>query len=154
MQPEVTVQPDAFVFRSELVPAQPFLRFADPRSVTVVEGDGGERFATFRILLSEPVSEPVRVRVDTMTFANSGWATEGVDYEGIHRTIRFLPGQTQKTITVRLFGDETYEPDELVYLQLSGARGAELDPDVNLHRAYVTIADDDLPAAAPDWMLV
>lgn len=151
----LTMFADSFVFRTAeaLAFQQPTIRFADPRSVSVTEGNDGERFASFRIVLSEAASEEVRVRVDTQTYASSGWATEGVDYAGVHRTITFLPGQVAKTVKVKLFGDTVYEPDEMFTLQLSGVRGAELDPDVNVHTAYVRLIDDELPPLSGDWMV-
>jgi hypothetical protein len=152
----LTLFADSFVFNATQAFAapQPFVRISPVRMRNVTEGDSGEQRTSFIVSLSEASAETVTVRVDTETFALSGWATEGVDFKGVHRTLTFLPGETQKRVNITIFGDTAYEGDEMFALRLTRAEGAVLDTDATMLRGYVFLADNDLAMAAigADWV--
>jgi DNA-binding beta-propeller fold protein YncE len=66
-------------------------------------------------------------------------ATAGQDYQAASGTLTFAPGTTTGTITVQVFGDFTYEPDEVFTLNLSAPAGATLVRT----QAVGTIDDDE-----------
>src|SRR5262249_40626017 len=53
-----------------------------------------------------------------------GTALDGSDYTGTSGRLSFAPGETSKTVTVNVSGDNTYEPDETLTLHLDGPLGA------------------------------
>ncbi|MDE0474411.1 MAG: hypothetical protein OXI50_07610, partial [Gammaproteobacteria bacterium] len=57
---------------------------------------------------------------------DSGTATHDVDYEGIRppRTLVFAPGETQKTVTVKIIDDGVQDPGEVFALVLTEPSGA------------------------------
>ena len=70
-------------------------------------------------------------------------ATPGVDYESASGSLTFAPGETSKTITVRLFNDDLREEDETFLVELSNPVGGTLqDP-----TATGTITNDDFRLA-------
>ena len=77
----------------------------------------------------------------------NGTADAGQDYFGTTFVrLRFAPGETTKTITLNLFGDTTFEPDETFFGRLRDAtNGATITRDT----ATVTILNDD-PNQSPD----
>jgi hypothetical protein len=72
---------------------------------------------TFTIMLSAAYDQPV-----TMSFSTvNGTATTGNgDYVAKSGTLTFAPGETTKTITIEVKGDNKRESDETFYLDLSG----------------------------------
>ncbi len=92
----------------------------------------------FTVLLSEPTI--VLVTVDYETADQS--ATVGRDYQLTADTLVFAPGETEKTVTVPVLGDEEVESEETLLLLLSDAAvGIIID-----NEATGTIANDDLPS--------
>ncbi|HBL41898.1 MAG TPA: hypothetical protein DDZ90_00715, partial [Planctomycetaceae bacterium] len=71
----------------------------------------------------------------------NGTATAGEDYEETSGQISFAAGETDQTITVRVFGDNQVEPDEEFYVTLSSPVGATLD--ASLTTASTVITNDD-----------
>jgi hypothetical protein len=116
----------------------PALTVAD---ITVIEGDTGITPATFVVELSRPADRPVTVRYRTLD--GTALAAAG-DYGHVEGTLTFEPGTTSLTVEVPVQGDTVEEPDEVFFLLLFDAAGAEL-PD---GRAAAEILDDD-GAAAP-----
>ena len=55
-----------------------------------------------------------------------GTATAPADYSPASGTLTFSPGQTSKTIQVRVYGDRTAEADETFFVNLSNASGATI----------------------------
>jgi hypothetical protein len=109
--------------------------------ITVQEGNSGTANAVFTVLLSAASSQTVTVNYAT---ANST-ATAGSDYQAVSGTLTFLPGQTQKTVPVAVYGDTTVEPTEAFFLQLTNAVNATLAD----NQARGTLLNDDgLPAPA------
>jgi hypothetical protein len=72
---------------------------------------------TFTVTLSvasdQPVTMSFKTRDDTATTANN-------DYDASSGTLTFAPGETTKTITIKVKGDNTWEFTETFYLDLFG----------------------------------
>ena len=79
------------------------------------EGHGGTKSLTFTVTLSAPYDQAVTVRYATQ----DGTAVAGSDYNATSGTLTFAPGQTTKTVTVKIRGDRTREADESLYVVLS-----------------------------------
>ncbi|MGH3372530.1 MAG: Calx-beta domain-containing protein, partial [Nocardioidaceae bacterium] len=73
-----------------------------------------------------------------LTTAN-GTAAAGSDYTAVTQTVTFAPGETSKTVGVRILGDRTNEPNETFTVTLSNAAGAT----IGTGTATVTIVNDD-----------
>ncbi|MFL6283282.1 MAG: Calx-beta domain-containing protein, partial [Pyrinomonadaceae bacterium] len=69
-----------------------------------------------------------------------GTASERSDYTTAVGTLRFAPGETNKTVRVLLTNDAYQESDETFTLTLGGASGAEITSPAS---STVTIQDDD-----------
>ena len=115
--------------------------------VTVVEGNAGERTATFTVTLSRSMPSAVTFNVAT----GAGTATAGVDYLPHIATARVLDaGRTRALFEVQVLGDATVEPDETFTVQLSNVQGALVADGT----ATGTIQNDDaasLTAQAQSW---
>ena len=92
----------------------------------VSEGAGGEiTRMRFTVRLSAASDKPVSV---SYADAGSGSATWGADYEAITGgTLSFAPGDTERTIEVRILTDSDDEGDETVVLRLSSPSNATLE---------------------------
>jgi hypothetical protein len=88
--------------------------------VTVTEGNSGTVNATFQVNLSAPSSQPVSVTFNT---ANRT-ASAGTDYVGTSGTVTFDSGETTKTITVVVDGNNTLELDKTFVVNLTSATNA------------------------------
>ena len=100
-------------------------------------GAGAEAALEFEVWLAPSSASRVTV---AYADAGSGTATAGVDYAAIEAdTLTFEPGETLKTVSVTVRGDDEVEDDETVVLALSGATNAELAS----RRVTGTIVDDD-----------
>ena len=53
-------------------------------------------------------------------------ADEGTDYEPVSDFLTFMPGETEKTVVVKVHGDLDIEPDETFHLELSQPVNASL----------------------------
>jgi hypothetical protein len=115
---------------------QPCL-FAD--DVTVVEGDTGSVNAQLPVRLSGPSARVVKVNYALRGFP----ATEGQDFTGGTGSLVFQPGETSKSVSVPVLGDNIDEPDESLTLQLSNPAGARFGDSV----AQIFITDNDGPPA-------
>ena len=103
--------------------------------VSVAEGNSGTRNLTFTVTLSPASSQTVSVAWATA----NGTATAGSDYNANSGTLSFSAGQTSRTVAVTVRGDQTVEPDETFFLNLSNATNATLaDP-----QGIGTITNDD-----------
>ena len=106
--------------------------------MSVAEGrPGTETEIEFAVWLGPPAT--TRVTVD-YSDAERGTATSGEDYAAVEDgTLTFEPGETLKTVSVTVRGDDEVEGDETVVLALSGATGAQLAT----RRVTGTIVDDE-----------
>ena len=113
-------------------------------SPQVNEGDTGFANLVFTVTL-EPASDS-EVSVWYADFEN-GSATRGTDYLSVSAAeLTFAPGETEKTITVRVRGDRTDEEDETVELGLGTPTGAEISQGTGVG----TIRNDDEATLAID----
>jgi hypothetical protein len=91
---------------------------------------------TFTVSLSAAYDQPVTVSYRTA----SGTATAGSDYTSKSGTITFAPGQTTKTITIEVKGDNKRESNETFYLDLFGLSS---NAQFTKSRGIGTILNDD-----------
>ena len=109
--------------------------------VSVPEGNAGTSSATFQVTLSQEAVGPVSVGFATV----NGTATAGQDYVAASGTVTFEPGESEKTVTVLVSGDTTFEADEIFYVSLSAPSGAT----ISSGQGQGTIVNDDGPLACP-----
>ncbi len=139
---------DVLLFSNESAIVLPKVDFAQP--TYLVTEDASEAVVT--VLLSQAAEETVTVNYATLD--PEGTATANADYTPVSGSLTFAPGQTERTFTVPIIDDATYEVAETVWLALSDPAsggtltillGGENNP------AMLTILDNDLP---PDTQLV
>lgn len=106
--------------------------------VTKAEGKKGQTtLFTFTVTLSAAYDQPV-----TMSFSTvNGTATTGDnDYVAKSGTLTFAPGETMKTITIDVKGDNKLEANEMFYLDLFGNSS---NSSFTKKRGTATILNDD-----------
>lgn len=106
------------------------------------EGDSGTRTMTFSATLSAVSNLVVTVKFATADAS----ATAGTDYEGIIGTLTFNPGETIKTVSVKIIGDLTNEFDETLLVNLSDPTNASTTD----AQGVGTITNDDAPVLLID----
>ena len=99
----------------------PALSVADAAPVSEPKGRS-EVFAEFKVTLSAPARRAVQVHVATV----DGTAVAGKDFRSVSQDLRFSPGETRKTVKVRILADSVTEPQEQLTLQLSNPSGATI----------------------------
>lgn len=102
----------------------------------VTEGNSGTTLMTFTVTLSAAQGEGVTVNYATA----DGTAIAGEDYLAAFDTLTFAPGETTRTFTVEVLADATREPDETLFVNLSGASSNAFVAD---GQGRGTILDDD-----------
>ena len=118
----------------EAAEALPELSIGD---ASVDEGDSGSTTLDFTVTLSEAATEAVTVEWAT----SDGTATAGTDYTAGNGTLTFNAGDSSKTVSVTVAGDNVDEPDETFEVTLTNPSGATLGDDT----ATGTITNDDDP---------
>jgi hypothetical protein len=113
----------------------------EPRiSVTSVTQKEGKRLQTilftFTFTLSDAYDQPVTVSFRTA----DGTAKAGEDYVAKSGTLTFAPGETTKTITIAVLGDNKRESNETFFLDLFGNSSNSLVP---YSRGLGVIQNDD-----------
>lgn len=109
--------------------------------VSVIEGSQGTTDASFTVTLSK-----ASTRTITVDFATAdGTATAPADFEASNGTIAFAPGETTKSVVVRVVGDTIAEPAENFAVDLTRPVGAQVADGSGAG----TIIDDDDPCARP-----
>lgn len=111
----------------------PSIRISD---FSKLEGRNGNTNFTFTVTLSAPSATPVTVNYSTA----NGTATAGEDYTAASGTLTFAPGETTKTITIQVKGDQKKEADETFFVNLSGVSSNALLLDA---QGIGTILNDD-----------
>lgn len=106
----------------------------------ITEGNVGTRIMNFVVTLSQPLQRDVSFVVQTGKSTNDP-ATADVDFVSFARTVYIPAGQTSKTISVSIYGDEIHEADEHFRLLLSNAVNATIADNIGVG----TILDDDAP---------
>ena len=120
---------------------QPFLGINSP---SVVEGDSGTTTMTFTARLTDTngrtqaSSKTITANYDVRSESDDT-ATAGTDYEATSGTLRFAPGETEKTIDVSIIGDAAPEEDETFTLRWTGWKNVWLVSNT----ATGTITNDD-----------
>lgn len=111
--------------------------------VAVAEGaPGTSRAAAVKVSLGATAPYPITVKFATV----DGTANAGSDFEGITGTLTFAANETEKTVDVKVLGDDVVEGNEVLGFKLSEPSGAALKGEgVTL----VGIFDDDAPATPP-----
>jgi uncharacterized delta-60 repeat protein len=109
--------------------------------VTKLEGNAGLTSFTFTVSLSRASSQTITVSYQTV----DGTASAPSDYTALAPApLTFSPGQTTKTVTVKVNGDVGVEPNETFFVRLSSPHN------VTIADAFGkgTIGNDDLSASA------
>ncbi|MFM6478152.1 MAG: beta strand repeat-containing protein, partial [Microcystis panniformis] len=113
--------------------------------VTVTEGNSGTTNAVFTVSLSSAASTVVTVNYATA----NGTATAGTDYTAIPpTTLTFNPGETSKTITVPVNGDNQVELNETFFLNLSNLQANGSNVTLADNQGQGTITNDDSASIA------
>ena len=115
-QPGITIS--AFVYRTE-------------------GAAGTTNNAGFDVTLSNPSYQAITVNYTTA----NGTASGGSDYTSVSGTLTFNPGESTKTISVQINGDNVDEIDETFFVNLSGQTNSSITKGQGLG----TIFDDDGP---------
>ena len=89
---------------------------------TVVEGNASSTPASFNVTLGAPSAKPITVGYVT----TNGTASAPGDFESTAAQIAFAPGETQKTVSVNVVGDTTFESDESFTVNLSNPINADI----------------------------
>jgi hypothetical protein len=110
----------------------PLLLMDEP---TVTEGEFGTTNALFTVRLTHTNSLPVTVAFATADLS----AQAGTDYTATNGMLTFAPGETNKSITVTVFGDLLEETNEAFTVTLNNPTNATLGIPLALGR----IVDDD-----------
>ncbi|HEY1379633.1 MAG TPA: Calx-beta domain-containing protein [Gemmataceae bacterium] len=105
--------------------------------VTKLEGRNGKTSFVFTVTLSAAYDQAVTVSFRT---ANGTATTSNGDYTAKAGTLTFAPGQTAKTITIEVKGDNKRESNEAFYLDLFGNGSNSV---LSKSRGLGTILNDD-----------
>jgi Ca2+-binding RTX toxin-like protein len=89
---------------------------------TVLEGNASSAPASFTVRLGTPSAKPITVGYVT----TNGTASAPGDFESTAAQIAFAPGETQKTVSVNVVGDTTFESDESFTVNLSNPINADI----------------------------
>jgi hypothetical protein len=110
--------------------------------VSIAEGSSNMlSTATFTVTLSAPSAKVVGVDYATA----AGTATAGVDYDTAQGRLQFGSFVTTQTISVTIRGDQTHEPDETFFINLTNPSNATIaDP----QGQGLILNDDPVPSIA------
>jgi hypothetical protein len=117
----------------QVVRAQPSLSIND---VSTTEGDSGTKNFVFTVTLS--AASHLQVKVDFAT-ADGTAKTADSDYQSNSGTLTFNAGDTTKTITVLVNGDQKFEPNETFFVNLSNP----VNTTISDNQGLGTIVNDD-----------
>ena len=106
-------------------------------NISILEGNSGTKTGTVTVNLNAATDQTVTVNYTT---ANNN-AIAGIDYTATSGQLSFAPGETTKTITVTVFGDNIAEANESFFVNLSNPTNSLIDP--NAGQGIVTITDDE-----------
>ncbi len=96
-------------------------------------------YLTYTVTLSQPAATAVSFGYRLV----SGTGFEDVDVYGVNSTTSFAPGETSKTILVRIDADAVPEPDQAVTVELFDAEGAAFSGGKPTLQATAFVLDDD-----------
>jgi uncharacterized repeat protein (TIGR01451 family) len=115
-----------------IITARPAISIAD---AVIMEGDTGVTNVTLPISLSFPTAQPVIVPFTTMNVM----AMAGSDYLATTGNVVFVPGTTNASISIPIFGDTMSESNETFFVVFAAPTNALLAK----VQSVVTITDDD-----------
>lgn len=125
--------------RNDDIPGEGNIPAVTVADVALEEGDSGDITEfEFNVTLSFAATFDYLVQYE-VTIEASDTATLGEDLLPQSGQIVFAPGETSKTITIEVLGDDDFEADETFSLVLTSSSGFEFD------RATGTILNDDNP---------
>jgi Bacterial Ig domain/Calx-beta domain len=106
-----------------------------------LEGNSGTTVLTFPVTLDGPADDTVTVDYSTAdgTGGSAAATTADNDYQAKSGTITFNPGETSKTVTILVNGDNKYEQNETFFVSLSNPTNADIADD----QGVGTIVNDD-----------
>ena len=127
------------------------LRYASLAALLVRNAAAAREGGTLKFTMELARASEAPVTVDYATAG--GTATAGKDYTAKRGTVTFAPGQTRKTVEVRVLRDEEAEDTETVVLRLSNAHssGSEAPVEVTVPEAKGMI--EDVAPEAPSGVL-
>ena len=105
----------------------------------MTEGNSGTALLNFTVTL-EPAADMATGVSWATSKETADTATPGTDYTAGSGTLSFAKGDTSKTVTVTVTGDELDEADETLTVTLSSATGGA---EIGTATATGTITDDD-----------
>jgi sugar lactone lactonase YvrE len=111
---------------------QPGISIGD---ASITEGDSGSKILNFNVTLSAASGFPVTVNYATV----DGTAMAGSDYVSTANTLTFAPGDVTRTIGVTINGDQSFEPNELFFVNLANSSNATISD----NQGIGTIFNDD-----------
>jgi hypothetical protein len=117
----------------QVVKSQPSLSIND---VSFAEGNSGTTNMIFTVTLSAASNLTVKVNYAT---ANGTATLADNDYQAASGTLTFNPGELTRTITVSVNGDQKFEPDETVLVNLTNPVNATISD----NQGVGTILNDD-----------
>ena len=109
--------------------------------VSLAEGNAGTSTAMFTVTLSA-ATHTATARVDFATADNTATVADH-DYAAGGGTLAFAPGEAAHTIVVAVNGDNTFEPDETFFVNLSNAAHATI---ADAQGQGTIVNDDPMPA--------
>ncbi len=97
----------------------------DPGGASIPEGQAGTSDLELPVTLSKPAAVPVTVQWNTLFVegASAVQATPGVDYTPASGTVAFAPGETAKTVTISVIGDQEVEPGQWIVVSFHTPTG-------------------------------
>jgi hypothetical protein len=101
----------------------------------VAEGTQVQSTATFTVSLNAASEKPISVQYALA----AGTASPNIDYPNVSGTVNFAIGTVSQTISIPIIQDNTFEPDETFFVNLSNATNATI-ADV---QGQGTISNDD-----------
>mgnify|MGYP006267224659 CR=1 FL=1 len=105
-------------------------------SLSVLEGDQGSKNITLRIAVNEVIADTAILFVSTEAESgNDGDYTELSSFPVI-----IEPGDLRVDVSIELFGDETFEEDEIIRVIYQGSNNLDIDDD---QLSIIVIENDD-----------
>jgi hypothetical protein len=115
--------------------APPSISISD---VTLTEGNSGVKLATFNFTLSSASGLTISVNFATANGTTTAPGS-GADYFANSSVLSFTPGTTLRTVSISIFGDAFFEPDETFFVNLTNPVNATISD----AQGVGTIQNDD-----------
>jgi Neocarzinostatin family/Calx-beta domain len=114
-----------------------------PGSASIGEGGSGASNVQLSVRLSEPSMETVTVQWKTLFVPNASFAQAdpATDYTPASGLVSFAPGETTKTVTIKVNGGTVVQTNELIVVSFGNPTNAVMGGFWGL--GFVTIVNDD-----------